>query len=155
MLINFLTGSSKNLQSGRQLRCSNVVCAIRSDNNPRFSAFQMLCKLFNTRSIQQVLSCRGSFERHSRMHRDSKPFKCAFCPKSFGEACKKAIHERVHSGSKPFPCLQCSKSFRTATQRNVHRRSHTKERPFNCEICNKVFSQAYSVKVHKEKFHKT
>ena len=33
MLINFLTGSSKNLQSGRQLRCSNVACAIRSDHS--------------------------------------------------------------------------------------------------------------------------
>ena len=121
-------------------------------NKVRSQPFKYACGSLN---MLQVLSCRGSFERHSRMHRDSKPFKCAFCPKSFGEACKKAIHERVHSGSKPFPCLQCSKSFRTATQRNVHRRSHTKERPFNCEICNKVFSQAYSVKVHKEKFHKT
>jgi len=132
----------------------------KPDNNglTRFkqkSAEWKAAEVFKCGVCNKVLSCRGSFERHSRMHRDSKPFKCAFCPKSFGEACKKAIHERVHSGSKPFPCLQCSKSFRTATQRNVHRRSHTKERPFKCEICNKVFSQAYSVKVHKEKFHKT
>jgi len=131
----------------------------KPDNNglTRFkqkSAEWKAAEVFKCGVCSKVLSCRGSFERHSRMHRDSKPFKCAFCPKTFGEACKKAIHERVHSGSKPFPCQQCSKSFRTATQRNVHMRSHTKERPFKCEICNKVFSQAYSVKVHKEKFHK-
>ena len=32
-----LIGSSKSLQSGRQLKCSNVVCAIRSDINTRFN----------------------------------------------------------------------------------------------------------------------
>lgn len=118
------------------------------------SAEWKAAEVFKCGICSKVLSCRGSYERHSRMHQDSKPYKCSHCPKTFGEACKKAVHERVHSGSKPFPCLQCSKSFRTATQRNVHRRSHTKERPFTCEVCNKVFSQAYSVKVHKEKFHK-
>merc|ERR1719414_2389245 len=111
----------------------------KPDNNglTRFkqkSAEWKAAEVFKCGVCSKVLSCRGSFERHSRMHRDSKPFKCAFCPKTFGEACKKAIHERVHSGSKPFPCQQCSKSFRTATQRNVHMRSHTKERPFKTHI---------------------
>ena len=31
----------------------------------------------------------GSYDRHSRMHQNSKPFKCSFCPKTFREACKK------------------------------------------------------------------
>lgn len=111
-------------------------------------------EMFKCGVCSKVLSCRGSYERHTRMHQDSKPYKCSHCPKTFGEACKKAVHERVHSGSKPFPCQQCKKSFRTATQRNVHLRSHSKDRPYNCDICGKVFSQPYSVKVHKEKLHK-
>jgi len=111
-------------------------------------------ELFKCGVCGKVLSCRGSFERHSRMHTDANPFKCSYCPKTFRESCKKNVHERVHSGSKPYPCHQCSKSFRTATQRNVHQRSHTKEKPYTCEVCGKVFSQPYSVKIHVEKFHK-
>lgn len=117
------------------------------------SAEWKAAEVFKCGVCNKVLSCRGSYERHTRMHQDSKPYKCSYCPKTFVEACKKAVHERVHSGSKPFPCQQCNKSFRTATQRNVHIRSHTKERPYSCEVCGKVFSQPYSVKVHKEKFH--
>jgi len=101
----------------------------------------------------KVLSCRGSFDRHKRMHTNTNPYKCSHCPKTFREACKKAVHERIHSGSKPYPCSQCSKSFRTATQRMVHQRSHTKEKPYPCTVCGKVFSQPYSVKVHMDKFH--
>jgi len=111
-------------------------------------------ELFKCGVCSKVLSCRGSYERHSRMHQDAKPYKCSFCPKTFREACKKSVHERVHSGSKPYPCSQCNKSFRTGTQRLVHQRSHTKEKPYSCEICGKVFSQPYSVKVHMQKFHK-
>jgi len=111
-------------------------------------------EMFKCAVCAKVLSCRGSFERHSRMHQDAKPYKCSFCPKMFREACKKSVHERVHSGSKPYPCQQCNKSFRTATQRIVHQRSHTKEKPYSCEVCGKVFSQPYSVKVHMQRFHK-
>lgn len=111
-------------------------------------------ELFKCAVCAKVLSCRGSFERHSRMHQDAKPYKCSFCPKTFREACKKSVHERVHSGSKPYPCQQCNKSFRTGTQRIVHQRSHTKEKPYSCEVCGKVFSQPYSVKVHMQRFHK-
>jgi len=111
-------------------------------------------EMFKCGVCAKVLSCRGSFERHSRMHQDTKPYKCSFCPKTFREACKKSVHERVHSGSKPYPCQQCNKSFRTATQRIVHQRSHTKEKPYSCEVCAKVFSQPYSVKVHMQRFHK-
>jgi len=111
-------------------------------------------ELFKCGVCAKVLSCRGSFERHSRMHQDAKPYKCSFCPKTFREACKKSVHERVHSGSKPYPCQQCNKSFRTGTQRIVHQRSHTKEKPYSCEVCGKVFSQPYSVKVHMQRFHK-
>eukprot|EP00092_Neocalanus_flemingeri_P020212 GFUD01021886.1.p1 GENE.GFUD01021886.1~~GFUD01021886.1.p1 ORF type:complete len:486 (-),score=114.09 GFUD01021886.1:176-1633(-) len=112
-------------------------------------------ELYKCAVCAKVLSCRGSFERHSRMHQDTKPYKCSFCPKTFREACKKSVHERVHSGSKPYPCQQCNKSFRTATQRIVHQRSHTKEKPYSCEVCGKVFSQPYSVKVHMQRFHKS
>ena len=57
MLISFLPGSSKNLQSGRQLRCSNVACAIRSDHSHSnmhivshhsLLLCQVLCKLWIT-----------------------------------------------------------------------------------------------------------
>jgi len=111
-------------------------------------------ELFKCGVCAKVLSCKGSFERHSRMHQDAKPYKCSFCPKTFREACKKSVHERVHSGSKPYPCQQCNKSFRTATQRIVHQRSHLKEKQYSCEVCGKAFSQPYSVKVHMQRFHK-
>jgi len=111
-------------------------------------------ELFKCGVCAKVLSCRGSFERHSRMHEDTKPYQCSFCPKTFREACKKSVHERVHSGSKPYPCQQCNKCFRTATQRIVHQRSHTKEKPYSCDLCGKVFSQPYSVKVHMQRIHK-
>jgi len=112
-------------------------------------------ELFKCGVCSKVLSCKGSFDRHSRMHQNAKPYKCSFCPKTFREACKKSVHERVHSGSKPYPCQQCNKSFRTATQRIVHQRSHLKEKPYSCEVCGKVFTQPYSVKLHMQRFHKT
>jgi len=117
------------------------------------SAEWKAAEVFKCTICKKVLSCRGSFERHTRTHEGSRPYKCSYCPKTFNEGCKKAVHERVHSGSKPFPCKQCKKSFRTATQRNVHMSSHTKEKPHTCDVCGKMFSQAYSIKVHKQKFH--
>ena len=48
-------------------------------------------ELFKCGVCGKVLSCRGSFERHSRMHQDAKPYKCSYCPKTFREACKKVI----------------------------------------------------------------
>jgi len=101
----------------------------------------------------KVLSCKGSYERHSRMHQDQKPYKCSYCPKTFREACKKTVHERIHSGSKPYPCNKCNKSFRTATQRIVHQRSHSDVKNFTCNVCGKGFSQPSSVKIHMARFH--
>ena len=77
----------------------------------------------------------GSFDRHTRMHTNDKPYQCSFCPKRFTEACKKSVHERIHSGAKPYPCQHCSKSFRTATQRQIHQRSHTK---VSYRVSNKI-----------------
>jgi len=149
----------ENRKPGRPRTKGDVQTPIRKLENglTKFkakSAEWVAKEMFKCPICTKVLSCRGSYERHSRMHQNSKPFKCSFCPKTFREACKKNVHERIHSGSKPYPCSKCSKSFRTATQRIVHQRSHTKEKPFNCSVCGKVFSQPYSVKVHMEKFHK-
>ena len=46
-------------------------------------------EMFKCGVCGKVLSCRGSYERHSRMHADTKPYQCSFCPKTFREACKK------------------------------------------------------------------
>ena len=59
-------------------------------------------ELFKCAVCAKVLSCRGSFERHSRMHQDAKPYKCSFCPKTLGEACKKVTTCSKNATSKTF-----------------------------------------------------
>lgn len=64
---------------------------------------------------------------------------------------------KLHRGSKKFPCAECPKAFYTKAKLMEHMNSHTGKRPFGCPVdnCTKVFSGFSNYSKHFKKHHHT
>ncbi|GMT14054.1 hypothetical protein PFISCL1PPCAC_5351, partial [Pristionchus fissidentatus] len=83
--------------------------------------------------------------------RESKPYKCTQCIKSFANSSYLSQHMRIHLGIKPFgPCQYCGKKFTQLSHLQQHIRTHTGEKPYRCKFngCEKAFSQLSNLQSH-------
>lgn len=83
--------------------------------------------------------------------RESKPYKCTQCIKSFANSSYLSQHMRIHLGIKPFgPCQYCGKKFTQLSHLQQHIRTHTGEKPYRCKYngCEKAFSQLSNLQSH-------
>jgi hypothetical protein len=53
---------------------------------------------FRCENCEKSFSTKGNLKAHSFIHRDHKPFKCAFenCLKRYINECRLKVHERTH-----------------------------------------------------------
>lgn len=107
---------------------------------------------------------------------DSKPYQCAVCDESFGQAvglrthiaqykhrqssrcgkCRRVfarcssltVHLKTHSDERPWKCTQCPATFRGQSGLIYHERTHSSKKPYVCEQCLSTFTDSSSLHRH-------
>ncbi|XP_053984152.1 zinc finger protein 480-like isoform X3 [Hylaeus volcanicus] len=113
-----------------------------------------------TVDVQETYQCiecgkcfklKDSYLRHTRIHKDERPFTCHVCGKQFRDSGGLSRHLKdVHAKLKNFTCDICGKSFASKATREDHRRTHTGERPYICDSCGKTFKSKASLYIHSK-----
>ncbi len=82
--------------------------------------------------------------------RESKPYKCSQCSKSFANSSYLSQHSRIHLGVKPYRCEICQRKFTQLSHLQQHVRTHTGDKPYKCRhpTCTKAFSQLSNLQSH-------
>lgn len=74
----------------------------------------------------------STLTEHERIHRNSRPYECQICHKTFIQNGSLVNHLKIHTNSKEFKCKICEKSFNRAETLQKHIKNHervsTKER---------------------------
>lgn len=110
----------------------------------------MTNKIFFFLSLQMFAS-KGEMQLHSQLHmRESKPYKCSQCTKSFANSSYLSQHTRIHLGIKPYRCEICQRKFTQLSHLQQHIRTHTGDKPYKCRHagCPKAFSQLSNLQSH-------
>jgi len=88
---------------------------------------------------------------NTRDVRNTKPFLCGKCPRTFKTKTKLESHARVEHtepGERPYSCEICNKRFAGRSTVIYHRRAHTGERPHGCSTCGKKFMRPDALRQH-------
>jgi len=88
---------------------------------------------------------------HNQQHmRETKPYKCTQCTKSFANSSYLSQHTRIHLGIKPYRCEICQRKFTQLSHLQQHIRTHTGDKPYKCRHvgCVKQFSQLSNLQSH-------
>jgi zinc finger protein 362/384 len=82
--------------------------------------------------------------------RETKPYKCTQCTKSFANSSYLSQHTRIHLGIKPYRCEICQRKFTQLSHLQQHIRTHTGDKPYKCRNpgCVKMFSQLSNLQSH-------
>ena len=83
-------------------------------------------------------------------------FPCVSCDKNFTlkESLIRHIESGIHKESRPFKCTVCEKTFKQKCNLKTHFSSeHEKKRPYNGTVCEKTFKKKYQQKMHFSRAH--
>jgi hypothetical protein len=85
----------------------------------------------------------------------ARPYRCKFCPSSFGRRDNMQKHMRIiHMGERPFVCEVCGYAFQKKDHKEKHVRTvHYKERPHCCTRCDSRFGQKSDLSKHIRTVH--
>lgn len=88
--------------------------------------------------------------QHSRIHLGIKPYHCELCQRKFTQLSHLQQHERTHTGDKPYKCRygNCTKAFSQLSNLQSHSRSHQTDKPFKCNSCYKCFTDESALLDH-------
>ena len=94
----------------------------------------------------------------SRVHEQTKPFKCGVCNKCFPHQAHLRLHvEQVHMKLKKYSCDLCDEKFMWHVQIKKHKREKHKdifpENPHVCDICGETFQDIHSLRGHVKRRH--
>ncbi|XP_073416993.1 gastrula zinc finger protein XlCGF66.1-like isoform X2 [Dendrobates tinctorius] len=106
-------------------------------------------KIFTCTECGKNFKTKCSLCRHTRIHKNERPFLCSECGKCFIQRSHLAQHQKNHRGEKPFSCPECGKCFTQKSSLSDHRRIHTGEKPFCCSECQKCFKQKSDLVRHQ------
>ncbi|KAL3278289.1 hypothetical protein HHI36_013623 [Cryptolaemus montrouzieri] len=85
--------------------------------------------------------------------KNSRPFVCSTCNKSFIRKRELDRHIVTHTGMKPFKCSKCDKSFGRKDKLVRHMRIHDVNKQFSCDMCEETFSRRESLTQHQKVYH--
>ncbi|XP_069611503.1 oocyte zinc finger protein XlCOF8.4-like isoform X2 [Ranitomeya imitator] len=106
-------------------------------------------KIFTCTECGKNFKTKCSLCRHTRIHKNERPFLCSECGKCFIQRSHLAQHQKNHRGERPFSCPECGKCFTQKSSLCGHRRIHTGEKPFCCSECQKCFKQKSDLVRHQ------
>ncbi|CAO1411359.1 unnamed protein product [Diamesa serratosioi] len=88
--------------------------------------------------------------QHTRIHLGIKPYRCEICQRKFTQLSHLQQHIRTHTGDKPYKCrsVGCIKSFSQLSNLQSHSRCHASDKPFKCNSCYKCFVDEISLLQH-------
>ena len=88
--------------------------------------------------------------QHTRIHLGIKPYRCEICQRKFTQLSHLQQHIRTHTGDKPYKCrsIGCIKSFSQLSNLQSHSRCHASDKPFKCNSCYKCFVDEISLLQH-------
>lgn len=92
---------------------------------------------------------KQNFERHMRLHDETKNYPCELCGKMFKSSHNMRTHMKRHLDIKPFACNFCDYRFVVKGDLIKHLRTHTREKPFKCDLCDKAFAVSAVLSLHK------
>ncbi|KAJ8042252.1 hypothetical protein HOLleu_13263 [Holothuria leucospilota] len=89
-----------------------------------------------------------AFRRHSKTHKEDKPFKCDNCSSSFNVKYNLTLHKAIHQIGTP-ECPDCSKKFSRLATLKAHILIHEREESLICAECGDEFSLQRELKIHR------
>uniref|UniRef100_UPI003AAA7DC2 uncharacterized protein n=1 Tax=Centroberyx gerrardi TaxID=166262 RepID=UPI003AAA7DC2 len=87
-------------------------------------------------------------DRHHRLHRGERTFRCETCGKAYTTVSQLKTHRQTHA-DKSFICDVCGNAFYQSGHLTRHKLVHRAERPFRCDTCGKGFTQAEGLRSHR------
>lgn len=105
----------------------------------------------NVASLLQIFGGKSEHQLQHQQHmRETKPYKCTQCTKSFANSSYLSQHTRIHLGIKPYRCEICQRKFTQLSHLQQHIRTHTGDKPYKCRNpgCVKAFSQLSNLQSH-------
>lgn len=106
----------------------------------------------------KVFSKNFLLQRHERIHKNVKPYKCDECKRSFTQKYSLVIHQLKHSGERPHQCLLCPQRFSQKGNLLSHvSRCHSNQfdQLFSCNFCPCTFRKRRSLNHHITRYHIT
>lgn len=94
----------------------------------------------------KVCATNGSLKEHRIVHSDAKPFKCAFCPKSFKNMPRLRTHEDIHNATQ-YICPHCGLQLNTKITLKMHLVVHSDKKQYKCEVCGNEYKRVKALKV--------
>ncbi|WAQ98665.1 ZN878-like protein [Mya arenaria] len=88
------------------------------------------------------------------VHKNTRNFTCAYCPKSFKTSSALKAHEAIHVGEKSYKCSVCGKGFVQKQSLLRHERIHSGYKPYKCLLCARRFTDSATVRKHMILVHK-
>lgn len=119
---------------------------------------QIQNQILNVRDTKpyKCTSCLKTFanssylSQHTRIHLGIKPYRCDICQRKFTQLSHLQQHIRTHTGDKPYKCrhLGCPKAFSQLSNLQSHSRCHASDKPFKCNSCYKCFTDEQTLLEH-------
>ncbi|XP_065217245.1 zinc finger protein 286A-like [Planococcus citri] len=95
----------------------------------------------------KTFSNKSDWTKHQQKH--SKPFVCPKCKKPFARKYHLIRHQAAHSKKKPYKCGICDTRFNLNSAKLKHERiMHTEVACFECAVCGKMFNRKCSIIYH-------